>query len=417
MFMSLSDGLVLLMGLFRILEGLLLLSLAYHYLFILASAFRAVAAPQGSQRKRSFALLIPAHNEQAVIAQTVRCARQLEYPADQYDVHVIADHCEDQTARLAEAAGAMVQVRSEGRRGRKGYALAWGLNRLLAREPAYDAFVILDADSLVDREFLNVMNAELDLSQGVLQGQRLVNNAQDSTLAAIAAVDQRLNNFLRNQARRALGWSCRLMGDAMCFAREVLLAYPWDSDSLVEDREYGAKLLLNGIRTRYVSGALVRQQAAVNWRSGQQQRLRWYRGAVEVQRRLAWQLIRRGLLQHNLAQLEGGLELVMPAYSTLTALTALVALVETLHATSLLAVIIGAALLAWVAYPILGLWLDRAPLSMYKALLLYGPIYMAWRVWLAVLTRLLGRRIQWVRTQRREETTDQVGASRRADET
>jgi len=397
--------LLLLVLLLRISESLLILTLVYHYLFVVASALRPNSISRTAQRQRSFALVIPAHNEETVIARTIECASQLNYPSDRYSVHVIADHCTDQTTHLAETMGATVHVRSEGPSGRKGYALAWGFNRLLAKGSPCEAFVVLDADSCIDSEFLNVMNAEIDASQGVLQGQRFVSNAQDSVLAAMADVDQRLNNRLRNQARTNLGWSCRLMGDAMCFAREVIEANPWDSDSLVEDREYGVRLLLKGIRTRYVPGARVHQQAAVTWKSGQQQRLRWYRGAVEVQRRLAWQIIRQGLLRRDLAQLDGGIELVMPAYSTLTALTLLTALFEYLVLLSQGMGSVGlmsVALLAWMVYPVLGLWIDRAPASMYKALL-YGPVYLIWRVWLTILTRMLGGRIQWVRTQRREE--------------
>lgn len=391
--------------LLQILGVVLFVMAVYHYLFVVASAMRARPVARTVQWRRRFALVIPAHNEEAVITRTLERAFELDYPPDQYDVIVIADHCADQTAHLAAEAGAIVCVRDEEPSGRKGYALAWGFDRLMATSPAYDAFVILDADSLVDGQFLNVAAAGLDASQGVLQGQRIVSNAGDSMLATIAAVDQRLNNRLRNQARSNLGLACRLMGDAMVFARDILTANPWDSDSLVEDREYGARLLLKGIRARYLPEAITRQQAAVTWTSGRQQRLRWYRGAVEVQRRLALSLLSEGVRQRDWAKLDGGVELIMPAYSTLTALTLVVAVIQGLMLPQSGAgffALTGAALLAWLAYPVLGLWIDRAPASMYKALL-YGPLYLMWRVWLAVLTRVLGRRIQWVRTQRREE--------------
>lgn len=400
-----DDLLVLLLLPLRLCEVLLLGAVVYHYVLVIASGIRSRPRSKSGEEERRFALVIPAQNEEAVIARTIGCARQLDYPSEKYDVFVIADHCIDQTAHLAQEMGASAYVRSEAPAGRKGYALSWAFRRLLVDGRQYDAFVVLDADSLIDSQFLNVVNAELDQGQGVLQGQRIVTNAKDSALAAIAAVDQRLNNRLRNQARTTLGWSCRLMGDAMCFARRVIERNPWDSDSLVEDREYGLHLLLNGIRTRYVAEAIVRQQAAVTWQSGQQQRLRWYRGAVEVQRRLAWQLIRQGLLNRSWAQLDGAIELLMPAYSTLTALTLLLVLIEWLLLSppaGVFAVLMNASLFAWILYPVLGLLLDRAPVSLYMALL-YGPVYLAWRLWLTVLTRILGKRIQWVRTQRREE--------------
>lgn len=396
----------------RLIEGLLICALIYHYLFIVSATRTSGVKPPAPSRLRRFAIVIPAHNEAAVIEATIACAHNLCYSAHLYTVNVVADHCTDATANIAQAAGATVHVRSAEPGGRKGYALSWIFAHLLEPTPRYDAIVVLDADSHIDSNFLSIMNAELDRGEMVLQGQRIVNNADDSPLAAIAAVDQRLNNLLRNQARTNLGLSCRLMGDAMCFAVDILCAHPWNSDSLVEDREYGASLLLQGVTTHYIRGAIVHQQAAVNWKSGQQQRLRWSRGAVEVQRRMARRLFTQGLRQRSLRLIDGGLELMMPAYTSLMALTMILVAIEALLAFksgSVGLVLMSITLLAWLAYPALGLIIDRAPWSMFKAIL-YGPIFLVWRLWLGLLTRLLGSRIQWVRTQRREETPTESGA-------
>jgi peptidoglycan/LPS O-acetylase OafA/YrhL len=58
--------------------------------------------------------------------------------------------------------------------------------------------------------------------------------------------------------------------------------------------------------------------------------------------------------------------------------------------------------LAWVLLPLVGLALDRAPRILFKAYL-FGPLYLAWRVWIGALTFLRRKRIEWVRTPRREE--------------
>ena len=56
---------------------------------------------------KRFAVFIPAHNEERVIGNIVENLKQLNYPADGYDVFVIADNCTDDTAHIAAAGEAM----------------------------------------------------------------------------------------------------------------------------------------------------------------------------------------------------------------------------------------------------------------------------------------------------------------------
>ena len=55
--------------------------------------------------KKTFALVVAAHNEHAVIGQLVQNLNQLNYPKDMFDIHVIADNCSDNTAEIARNAG------------------------------------------------------------------------------------------------------------------------------------------------------------------------------------------------------------------------------------------------------------------------------------------------------------------------
>jgi len=103
------------------------------------------------------------------------------------------------------------------------------------------------------------------LSEGhrVLQGRHVIITPQSNRFSGLADVDMRLNNLLRNKAKCNLGLSARLMGDAMCFASEVIRGYGWHADSLGEDREYGLYLLAQGIKTIYVHEAVSFGQAEI----------------------------------------------------------------------------------------------------------------------------------------------------------
>lgn len=391
------------------LQLVLVLCVLYHYLFVVAS-FREPAQPAAQSRPCTrFAIAIPACNEAAVLPATLaRLARQ-DYPPALFDVHVVADHCTDDTALVARHGGAVIHEREDAPHGGKADALQWLLDRILAEVPAYDAVAIFDADSLVHEDFLRTMDACVQAGQRVLQGRHVISNPRDSLFAAMIAVDMRLNNRLRNSSRANLGLSCRLMGDAMVVDTRLLREYGWVSDSMSEDREYGYELLLHGVRVHHVPNARSDGQAASGWRQATPQRLRWYRGVVAMQRRLAGRLLAGAVRCRSLALLDGALELLMPSYSFLAVVSLLnLALVAVLPALGLdvpgqlgvagSAIVVG----AWVAYPVAGLLADRAPAWAFKALVL-GPLYLAWRLWIGFQVRFRGNRITWVRTRRREE--------------
>ncbi len=105
---------------------LLAVSLPLFYLCLLAlAAIRTRSTRSGEGLRHRFAIAIPAHNEETVIGQTVATLHNLNYPADLYDVFVVADHCIDHTAEIARAHGAICLERTDGVRGGKGAALNW----------------------------------------------------------------------------------------------------------------------------------------------------------------------------------------------------------------------------------------------------------------------------------------------------
>ena len=111
--------------------------------------------------QKSFALIVAAHNEESVIKEVVNSLYNLDYPKDLYDVFVIADNCTDNTADVAEKAGANVYRRYDRNKRGKGFALEWMFNKIFKMDKKYDAVAIFDADNLVAKDFLNEMNREL----------------------------------------------------------------------------------------------------------------------------------------------------------------------------------------------------------------------------------------------------------------
>ncbi len=99
--------------------------------------------------KNSFAIVVCAHNEEAVVGELVKNLKGLDYPDDLYDIFVVADNCTDKTAEVASAAGANVHERFNKEEVGKGYAMGWMFDRVDKMDRKYDAFLIFDADNLV----------------------------------------------------------------------------------------------------------------------------------------------------------------------------------------------------------------------------------------------------------------------------
>ncbi|MBR3624068.1 MAG: glycosyltransferase, partial [Selenomonadaceae bacterium] len=107
--------------------------------------------------KSTFAVIVAAHNESAVIGELVDNLSNLNYPRKLYDIFVIADNCDDNTAEVAKNGGAIVYERRDETKKSKGFALEWMFDKLFKMEKTYDGVVIFDADNLVHPDFLMEM--------------------------------------------------------------------------------------------------------------------------------------------------------------------------------------------------------------------------------------------------------------------
>src|SRR5437868_5938445 len=84
---------------------------AYLIMVALAALITKADRPARTGSRLRFQVVIPAHDEEAGIASTVRSALGLDYPPDLFEVVVIADNCHDRTAELARQEGAIVVER------------------------------------------------------------------------------------------------------------------------------------------------------------------------------------------------------------------------------------------------------------------------------------------------------------------
>jgi 1,2-diacylglycerol 3-beta-glucosyltransferase len=416
-------------SLFLVANLLLLLALLVPAAMVVYLLLLTVAAclARGRQLKPSdpathrILFLIPAHNEETLLPATLANLRQLDYPAELYEVHVVADNCCDNTAELARAGGAIVHERFHNTLKGKGCALQWLLKRLWAAETPHDALVILDADSIVSPNFLRVMDAQLTVGARAVQAYYAVRDPCSSPVVALRYIAMAMVNYLRPLGRMLLGGSAGLRGNGMLFRAELMHQHQWTAH-LTEDIEFHMSLIAAGEQVLFAPEAVVWAEMPKTLAGSTTQNERWERGRVEMLHRYVPRLLRdvsralgRGQWHRAYLNFDAAMEHLIPPFTVLVSLSLLLSSATVLlfalsswfvpsalswaTANLLLALFLT---LGQVLYLGVGLHLARTPKDIYKALL-HTPAFMFWK--LVLYGRVLTGRQQkgWIRTARNED--------------
>ena len=206
-----------------ILELIILLYFVYVVVYTAFFAFAGVfykALPLlPTQRNLKFCVLIPSYKEDAVIIDVAQKALNQSYAHDHYDVVIIADSLQPSTiAFLQTLPIKVIEVQFESSTKVK------SLNMALGQLPndKYDYAVILDADNIMEPDFLQRQNALLaGYGFKAVQGQRKPKN-QNTNLAFLDGVSEAINNHLFRQGSNPIGLSSALIGSGMIFPYAVL---------------------------------------------------------------------------------------------------------------------------------------------------------------------------------------------------
>jgi 1,2-diacylglycerol 3-beta-glucosyltransferase len=365
---------------------------------------RETAIVDGTRARHRLTVLLPAHDEEQLIARCVGSLFDQTYPRDLYRVVVIADNCSDETAARAAAAGAEVMVRDQPDARGKGQALRWAMDQVLSAPSSPDAVVIVDADSLADRGLLAALERELAAGHPVVQADYTVLANTGSPRSELVAAGFLLFHRVRLSGRKALGMPASLVGNGMLFSRELLDAHPWDAFTGVEDLEYTIRLRLAGIRPRFAPVAVVSGPMPVSHAGADRQRLRWEGGRFNVVRTRLWPLMTAAVTRRDPRLLDAALDLATPPLGLLC-MAVLGGTVVTVAA--VVAGLVPMWVLApWViavaaipAFVLVGLRAAGAPRSMFTALV-GVPGFLFWKV-LTYLRLLRGFDVsRWDRSDR-----------------
>lgn len=121
-----------------------------------------------------YGVVIAARNESMVIGNLIRSIQNQTYPSKLIDIFVVADNCTDNTAQIARQLGAVVYERFNKEQVGKGYALDFAFRHIAQDYGAnyHDAYLIFDADNLLDSHYIDEMNVVFSQGYQIITSYR-----------------------------------------------------------------------------------------------------------------------------------------------------------------------------------------------------------------------------------------------------
>jgi cellulose synthase/poly-beta-1,6-N-acetylglucosamine synthase-like glycosyltransferase len=227
-------------------------------------------------------ILIPAHNEEKVIAATIESMLKLEYPKDRLQIIVINDGSKDATKSIIEqyaAKDARVQLfdipKGEGGKG-KSRTLNLGI-----KQAKGDVIAIYDADNTPDKDSLRYLVAQLLLHKelGAVIGKFRTVNKNATLLTRFINIETLSFQSMLQAGRWQMHGISTLPGTNFVMWHHIIKKLGgWDEEALTEDSELSIRIYEAGYKIKFIPYAVTYEQEPQQWGTWIKQRMRWVRG-------------------------------------------------------------------------------------------------------------------------------------------
>ena len=268
-----------------------------------------------AQKNHKYAVIIAARNERAVVGQLVNSIKQQNYPSDLVHVYVVADNCTDDTAQVAEEAGARVFVRENREYVGKGYALNFAFQQIRRdyEEEGYEGYFVFDADNLLDVNYIEEMNKVFDAGYRVVTSYRNSKNYDTNWISAGSSLWFLREARYLNNARMILNTSCAVSGTGFLVHDDIIRKNDgWKYHLLTEDIEFSIDNAIQGEIIGYCADARLYDEQPYVFEQSWNQRLRWAKGFYQVFGKYGGGLL-KGIFQNHSMSCYDMFMTVMPA--------------------------------------------------------------------------------------------------------
>ncbi|APP13194.1 glycosyl transferase family 2 [Lactiplantibacillus plantarum subsp. plantarum] len=233
-------------------------------------------------------IMVPAHNEGIVIVKTLQSLLNFDYPKDRYEIIIINDNSDDNSAELLAEVQSLYShrnlkvINTDKTNGGKGKSNALNIGLKQARGSLIS---IYDADNTPQRTALRYLVAELmsDQRLAAVIGKFRTRNKNASILTRFINIETLSFQWMAQAGREKLFKLCTIPRTNYVIRRDILEKIGgWDVKALAEDTEISFRVYRMGYRIRF-------QPLAVTWEQEPQtldvwfhQRTRWVKGNIYV---------------------------------------------------------------------------------------------------------------------------------------
>ena len=223
-----------------ILETIGIILIIIGLLVLFTTSFLARFNENYPQKKRNkltnFCILIPARDESKVIEDLLKSIKEQTKKVNMKDVYVIVESNLDPTVSIALNYQASIFIRKHLNLKRKGYALDECIKDILAKGKKYDAYFILDADNVLDKDFLKEMEKSYQEGYDIASGYRNLKNGNDSIISACSGITFAFLNSNGNETKSKQSRNITLSGTGLYISGDIVnkwASFPFHS--LTED--------------------------------------------------------------------------------------------------------------------------------------------------------------------------------------
>ena len=269
----------------------------YQFIYIVYAIFhRHVPVVPEAKENHRYAIFISARNEQGVVYELLDSLMAQDYPKDRYDVYLVADNCTDNTAGVAREHGAYVFERENHEQVGKGFALNYlyaEVNKLKG-EGYYDAYIVFDADNIVDDQFLKEANKTFDTGKfDAFTTYRNSKNYDGNWISTAYSIWFMHEARHLNYPRMMMGAQCMISGTGFCVSDKVMRANGgWPYYLLTEDIQFSVASTLKNLRIGYCDTAILYDEQPTSMKQSWRQRLRWAKGFYQIDGKYIGQLLK-----------------------------------------------------------------------------------------------------------------------------
>ena len=222
-------------------------------------------------------IIVPAYNEEPVIANTIRSLLASDY--EDYEIIVVDDGSEDNTSKVVrwefgtEPRVKLLTVTNGG----KAAALNVGL-----RHARGEVVVALDADTVFEPQTVGALAHRFyDKELGAVAGNAKVGN-RINLVTRWQALEYITSQNMDRRAFASLNCITVVPGAVGAWRKDLLVeAGGFPSDTLAEDQDLTLDIRRNGYKIGYEESAVAWTEAPHNLRSLAKQRFRWSYGTLQ----------------------------------------------------------------------------------------------------------------------------------------